>query len=301
MRVAITGSTGLIGSALASSLRQSGDTVVSLVRRQPSGAGEVRFDPAADKGGLRPEDLDGVDAVVHLAGAPIAAGRWSQARKQEIRDSRIGSTTAIAGAVAAAGIPVLLSGSAIGWYGDTGDRVVDESAPSGTGFLATVVRDWETAAEPAIAAGARVATLRSGVVLSAKGGMLPQMLLPFRLGLGAKFGAGHQYISWIELTDHIRALRFLLDRDDQSGPVNLTAPNPATNAQLTKALAATLRRPALFSVPAGALKLALGEMSTELLSSCRAVPARLQEAGFEFRYPALGPALAAAIAGTSAA
>ena len=127
--------------------------------------------------------------------------------------------------------------------------------------------------------------------------MLPQMLLPFRLGLGAKFGAGHQYISWIELTDHIRALRFLLDRDDQSGPVNLTAPNPATNAQLTKALAATLRRPALFPVQAGALKLALGEMSTELLSSCRAVPARLQEAGFEFRYPALGPALAAAIAG----
>jgi uncharacterized protein (TIGR01777 family) len=299
MRVAITGSTGLIGSALASSLHQSGDTVVRLVRRPPSGPQEVRFDPAAPDGGLSPADLAGVDAVVHLAGAPIASGRWTQARKKELRDSRVGTTTAIVGAMRAAKVPVLISGSAIGWYGDTGNRVVDESAPSGSDFLATVVREWEAATAPASADGIRVVNLRSGIVLSGNGGMLPQLLLPFRLGLGAKFGAGRQYISWIEIDDHIRAVRFLLGRDDQAGPVNLTAPNPATNAELTKALAAALHRPALFAVPAPALRLALGEMSTEILSSCRAVPARLGQAGFEFRYPELGPALAAAIGGSA--
>jgi len=295
MRVAITGSTGLIGSALARSLADSGDSVLRLVRTQPASADEVRWDPGSPAGGLTRADLDGVDAVVHLAGAPVAGGRWTAERKQVLRASRIDSTAAIVAAMTAANVPVLLAGSAIGWYGDTGDQIVDETAPAGRGFLASLVSDWEAATEPASAAGIRVANLRSGIVLSARGGMLPQLLLPFRLGLGAKFGSGAQYVSWIALADHVAAMRYLLDRDELRGPVNLTAPHPVTNGQLTKTLAATLRRPALFTVPGGALRLALGEMSTELLGSCRARPARLEEAGFAFRYPQLGPALAAAI------
>jgi uncharacterized protein len=233
---------------------------------------------------------------VHLSGAPVAAGRWTPARKQELRDSRIGSTEAIIGAMLAAPKPppVLIAGSAIGWYGDTGDRAVDETAPNGAGFLASLVRDWEAATTPASAAGIRVANLRSGIVLSSRGGMLPRLLLPFRLGLGGRFGTGRQYISWITLADHIRAVRFLLDGSDLSGPVNLTAPAPVTNAQLTRALAGYLQRPAILAVPSAALRVTLGEVSAELLGSCRALPARLEQAGFRFQFPAIGPAIAAA-------
>jgi uncharacterized protein len=296
MRVAITGSTGLIGTALAQSLGASGSDVVRLVRRNPAGDRELQWDPAAPGGGLRTGALDGIDAVVHLSGAPVASGRWTPARKAELRDSRIGSTEAIIGAMLAAPTPppVLIAGSAIGWYGDTGDRAVDETAPNGSGFLASLVRDWEAATAPASAAGLRVANLRSGIVLSSRGGMLPRLLLPFRLGLGGRFGTGRQYISWITLADHIRAVRFLLDRSDLSGPVNLTAPGPVTNAQLTSALAAYLHRPSMLTVPSAALRLALGEVSAELLGSCRALPARLEQAGFSFEFPAIGPALAAA-------
>jgi uncharacterized protein len=296
MRVAITGSTGLIGTALARDLTTSGTDVIRLVRREPAGGQELRWDPTAPDAGLSPDALDGVDAVVHLSGAPVASGRWTPARKQELRASRIGSTGAIIRAMLTAPKPppVLIAGSAIGWYGDTGDRPVDETAPNGSGFLAMLVRDWEAATTPASAAGIQVANLRSGIVLSSSGGMLPRLLLPFRLGLGAKIGDGRQYISWITLADHIRAVRFLLDRTDLSGPVNLTSPEPVTNSELTKALADNLRRPAMLTVPAGVLRLALGEVSTELLGSCRALPARLEEAGFTFRYPAIGPALAAA-------
>jgi len=296
MRVAITGSTGLIGTALAQSLSASGTDVVRLVRRDPAGDHELRWDPAAPAGGLRADTLDGIDAVVHLSGAPVASGRWTPARKAELRDSRIGSTEAIIGAMLAAPTPppVLIASSAIGWYGDTGDRAVDETAPNGSGFLASLVRDWEAATAPASAAGIRVANLRSGIVLSSRGGMLPRLLLPFRLGLGGRFGTGTQYISWITLADHIRAVRFLLDRSDLSGPVNLTAPAPVTNAELTRALAAYLHRPAILAVPSAALRLALGEVSAELLGSCRALPARLEQAGFGFQFPAIGPALAAA-------
>jgi uncharacterized protein len=298
MRVAITGSTGLIGTALARDLSTSGTDVIRLVRREPAGGQELRWDPTAPDAGLSPDALNGVDVVVHLSGAPVASGRWTPARKQELRASRIGSTSAIVRAMLAAPKPppVLIAGSAIGWYGDTGDRPVDETAPNGSGFLAMLVRDWEAATVPASAAGIRVANLRSGIVLSSRGGMLPRLLLPFRLGFGAKFGDGSQYMSWITLTDHIRAVRLLLDRSDLSGPVNLTSPEPATNSELTKALADNLRRPAMLTVPAAALRLALGEVSTELLGSCRALPARLEEAGFAFRYPAIGPALAAAAA-----
>jgi len=298
MRVAITGSTGLIGTALADELRAHGTDVIRLVRRDPASDQELRWDPSAADAGLSPDALDGVDAVVHLSGAPVASRRWTPARKEELRASRIGSTSAIIRAMLAAPAPppVLIAGSAIGWYGDTGDKAVDETAPNGSGFLAMLVRDWEAATAPASAAGIRVASLRSGIVLSSRGGMLPRLLLPFRLGLGGKFGDGTQYISWITLADHIRAVRFLLDRSDLSGPVNLTSPEPATNSELTRALAANLHRPAMVTVPAAALRLALGEVSTELLSSCRALPARLEQAGFTFQYAAIGPALAAAAA-----
>ena len=297
MRVAITGSTGLIGTALSESLRGGGAEVTRLVRRPPSSDAELRWDPAASDGGLSPSGLSGFDAVVHLSGAPVAGGRWTPARKQLLRSSRIDSTSALVRAMLAATEPpaVLLCGSAIGWYGDTGDRAVDEAGAAGLGFLAALVRDWEAAAEPAAAAGIRVVYLRSGIVLSRSGGMLRPLLPAFRLGLGARIGMGTQYLSWISIADHLRAMRFLLDHPDISGPVNLTAPVPATNAEFTRALAAAVRRPALLSVPAAAVRLALGELSAELLGSSRVLPSRLLQAGFSFDYPEIGPALSAAV------
>jgi hypothetical protein len=270
---------------------------VRLVRRTPSGAAELRWNPAASDGGLDPFALSGFDAVVHLSGAPVAGRRWTPARKQLLRSSRIDSTSALVRAILAAPEPpgVLLSASAIGWYGDTGSRAVDESAPAGLGFLAALVRDWEVAAAPAAAAGVRVTCLRSGVVLSRNGGMLRALLPAFRLGLGARIGSGNQYLSWISVADHVRAVRFLLEQPDISGPVNLTAPVPATNADFTRALAAAVRRPALLSVPGPALRLALGELSSELLGSSRVLPSRLLQAGFSFDYSEIGPALVAAV------
>jgi uncharacterized protein (TIGR01777 family) len=188
---------------------------------------------------------------------------------------------------------VLLSGSAVGWYGDTGAREVDESAPPGGGFLAGVVRDWEAAADPARQAGIRVATLRSGLVMSRHGGVLARLLPPFRLGLGAKLGSGRQYMSWVSLHDWIRAARFLVDHQEISGPVNLTAPNPETNAAFTTALAGALHRPALLSIPSPVLSVALGGVTSDLMTSARALPGVLREAGFEFTYPYLAGALAA--------
>jgi uncharacterized protein len=297
MRVAITGSSGLIGTALADHLRLNGIAVVRLVRRPPAAGDEVRWDPAASDGGLHWPTVGIVDAVVHLSGAPVAGGRWTPARKQVLRSSRIGSTAALVRALLAADAPppTLVAGSAIGWYGDTGDTAVDETAPAGSGFLATLVRDWEAAAEPAAGAGLRVVQLRSGVVLSRAGGMLRPLLPPFRLGLGARMGAGSQYLSWISIADHVRAVAFLLSRPDIRGPVNLTAPIPATNAEFTRALAAAVRRPALLAIPGWTVRLALGELATELLGSSRVRPARLQQAGFDFDYPAIGPALADAV------
>ena len=297
LRVAITGSTGLIGAALAESLRGDGADVTRLVRRPPSSDAELRWDPEATDGGLAASGLSGYDAVVHLSGAPVAGGRWTPARKRLLRSSRVVSTSALVRAMLAATEPpqVLLSASAIGWYGDTGTRPVDETAPPGLGFLAALVRDWEAAAQPAAAAGVRVVFLRSGIVLSRGGGMLRPLLPAFRLGLGARIGSGTQYLSWINLADHLRAVRFLLDRPDISGPVNLTAPIPATNAEFTRALAAAVQRPAVLSVPGPAVRLVLGELSHELLGSSRVLPSRLQAAGFSFDYPEIGPALAAAV------
>jgi uncharacterized protein len=294
VRIAITGSTGLIGSALARDLAADGIEVIRLVRRAPAGPDETRWDPAAPDAGLSPRSLSGIDAVVHLSGAPIASGRWTAARKQELRASRIGSTAALAGVLA--GLqgppPTMLVASAIGWYGDTGSREVDETAPSGTGFLAELVRDWEAAARPAADAGIRVAHLRTGIVLSRRGGMLGQLLLPFRLGLGFRIGAGTQYLSWITLADHIRACRFVLGDQHLSGPVNLTGPAPVTNSEFASALASAVHRPVLLRLPAGLLRAGLGELSGELLASSRVRPARLLAAGFTFRAGQLGPALA---------
>jgi uncharacterized protein len=298
LRVAITGSTGLIGTALSASLHDAGTEVIRLVRRPALAADEVRWDPGSAGGGLDPGVLDGTDAVIHLSGAPVAGGRWTPARKQELRASRIGSTAALVRGMLATRTPppVLLAASAIGWYGNTRGNVADETAPAGHGFLADLVRDWEAASEPARAAGIRVVTMRTGIVLSSRGGMLPRLLLPFRLGLGARFGTGDQYMSWITLADQVGAARFLLDQPGLDGPVNITAPEPVTNVQFTAALAATLHRPAALRVPASLLDVALGELSTELLSSCRAVPARLTAAGFAFRHPDIALALSAALA-----
>jgi uncharacterized protein len=295
MKVAITGSTGLIGSALSANLADDGHEIVRLVRRAPQSPGEARWDPRAAAGGLDPAAVSGADAVIHLAGAPIASGRWTAARKAELRASRIQGTTALVAAMTAAAIQpaVLLCGSAIGWYGDTAERVVDESAPAGPGFLAQLVRDWESAAQTAAPAGIRVVSLRTGIVLSRRGGTLAALAPLFRLGLGARIGSGSQFISWISLADEVRAIRFLLDHAELDGPVNLTAPAPVTNAELTAALARTLRRPALLRVPAVVLRAALGEVSGELLTGARVIPRKLQDAGFTFRYPDIDSALAA--------
>jgi uncharacterized protein (TIGR01777 family) len=295
VRVVITGATGLIGTALAARLQQDGVTVTRLVRRPPASAAEVRWDPRARAGGLDPAVLSGADAVVHLSGASVAGGRWTAARKRELRESRIGSTRALVEAITAAPVPppALLCASAIGWYGDTGGRAVTEADPAGSGFLPELVRDWEATAATAAQAGVRVVYLRSGLVLARAGGLLGPLLPLFRLGLGARLGDGRQCLSWIALTDHLRATRFLLDGSDLAGPVNVTAPEPASNAEFTAALARAVRRPAVLRVPAAVLRTGLGEASSELLGGARVLPARLQEAGFTFEYPALDAALAA--------
>jgi hypothetical protein len=259
---------------------------------------EVRWDPRAADAGDPP--LSGVDAVVHLAGAGVGDHRWTASYKAEIRASRVLATAALAAALASAEPrpKTFIAASAIGWYGDTGGRDVTESAPAGKAFLSRVVHDWEAAADPAREAGIRVAHLRSGLVLGVGGGVLGRLALPARLGLLPRFGDGHQVMSWISLTDEIRAIRFLLDgpgAESGSGPYNLTAPNPVTNAELTAALHAAFRRPDFgwLRVPAPLLKLALGEMSAELLTSARVLPERLLAAGFEFEHATIGAALAA--------
>jgi uncharacterized protein len=299
MKVAVTGSSGLIGSALTASLRADGQQVVRLVRRPPRGDDEVRWDPRAADAGAPP--LAGIDAVVHLAGAGVAEHRWTAAYKAEIRASRVVATRALASALAAGGPSaprVLIAASAIGWYGDTGGREVTEEAPAGGAFLSRVVHDWEAAADPARAAGLRVVHLRSGLVLGAGGGVLARLALPARSGLLPRFGDGQQVTSWISLTDEVRAIRFLLDgsgADGRSGAYNLTAPNPVTSSELTAALHAAYGRPDFgwLRVPAPLLKLGLGEMSSELLTSARVRPARLLDAGFAFELPTVGVALAA--------
>ena len=298
MRIAVTGSTGLIGTALVAALRDSGHRVIRLVRRTPASEDEIAWDPLAPTGGIAPGALDGLDAAVHLAGANVAGRRWTAAYKEEIRASRVRGTRALAGALAAASAPpsVLLSGSAIGWYGDTGGREVDESSPAGSGFLPDVVREWEAAARQAEEAGIRVVTMRSGVVMSRRGGVLARMLPPFRLGLGARLGSGTQVMSWITLADYATIVSFLLARPEITGPVNLTTPHPVTNAEFTSALAAAVHRPGVLFLPEPALRLALGGVSSDILASARVMPRRLEAAGYRFRFPDLPAALAAELA-----
>jgi len=293
MRIAITGSSGLIGTAVVTALRRSGDEVIRLVRRAPRSADEISWDPQAPRGGLHPAALRGVGAVLNLAGAGVADHRWTASYKEKILASRVTGTHALAGLLADmdGGPSVLLSGSAIGWYGDTGGREVDESTPAGAGFLADVARDWEAAADPARQAGLRVVTLRTGIVITRQGGMLARMLPLFRLGLGTRLGPGTQVMSWVSLADWTRIARFLLDHDQMSGPVNLTTPNPVTNAAFTSALAGVLHRPAALAVPSPVLALALGGVTSDLLSSARVLPRRLTEAGFGFSFPDLAGAL----------
>ena len=295
MKVAVTGSSGLIGTALVAALRADGHEVIRLVRAAPAPPDAVAWDPRADRGGLGPRSLDGVAAVVHLAAAGVADKRWTPRYQAEIRDSRARGTQALAGALAAMATPpaVLLSGSAIGWYGDTGGREVTESDPAGSGFLSEVVRDWEAATGSAAQAGIRVVTLRSGLVLSSEGGILARLLPLFRLGLGGRIGTGRQVMSWIGLSEWVAAARFLLGRDDVHGPVNLTTPCPVSNAEFTSALAAAVHRPALMLVPVPALKLAVGGVSSDILSSARVLPRRLLDEGYQFQHPAIAGALAA--------
>jgi uncharacterized protein (TIGR01777 family) len=312
VKVAVTGSSGLIGTALVASLRADGHDVIRLVRRPPRAAGEVRWDPrAADAGLLSPgapgssgmpglSALDGLGACVHLAGAGVADHRWTARYKAEIRASRILGTRALAGALAKLGQPpaTLIAASAIGWYGDTGGREVDESAPAGQAFLSRLVQDWEAAASPAADAGIRVVHIRSGLVLTPRGGLLARLLPLARFGLCPRFSSGRQVMSWISLSDEIGAIRFLLDRDDLRGAFNLTAPAPVTNAEFTAALSAAAGRRDLpwLRVPAPALRLAVGEASVELLTSARVRSRRLREAGYQFRHPALPGALSAELA-----
>jgi uncharacterized protein (TIGR01777 family) len=297
MKVAVTGSSGLIGTALTASLRGDGHQVVRLVRRPPhavsTDGSETRWDPrAADAGDPA---LYGIDACVHLAGAGVADHRWTRSYKAEIRASRVLATRALATVLARMDSPprVLITASAIGWYGDTGGREVTEDSPAGSGFLSRVVHDWEAAAAPAAEKGIRVVHLRSGLVLAKAGGVLARLLLPARFGLLPRFGTGTQVMSWISLTDEIAAIRFLLDSATLSGPFNLTAPNAVTNSELTSAVNAALRRPDFpaLRIPELALRLALGEMSTELLTSARVLPERLAGAGYPFRHLTIGAAL----------
>ena len=299
MKIGITGASGLIGTPLVRALREDGHDVVRFTRSTAARPDERSWDPSSRH--LPVEAVADLDAVVHLAGAGVADRRWTEARKAVVLDSRVDGTTAVAlalaqAAAAGAGPRVLLSSSAIGWYGDTGDHVVDESAPSGEGFLAEVCRQWEAAAAPAVAAGVRVAMLRTGIVLSGQGGIVGKQLLLFRAGLGAPLGNGRQWVSWISLRDEIRAVQHLLAADVE-GPVNLVGPAPVTNRAFTKALGRAVSRPTLpVPVPGVALRLAVGQFADEgILTGQRVAPAVLQRSGFVFEHGDLDAALRASL------
>ncbi len=296
MRIAVTGSRGLIGSALVSHLRSQGHEVLPIVRGTAS-PGEVLWDP--ENHTIEHDKLQGVDGAVHLAGAGVGDRRWSPTYKRLILSSRVEGTTTLVEALTQLPEPpsVMVSASAIGYYGSRGDEILSEESGPGTGFLADVCAQWESATMPAVAAGIRVVTLRTGVVLSGAGGALKKQLPPFQLGLGARLGKGNQWFSWITRRDAIAAISFLLEGKDVSGPFNLTAPAPVSNERFTKELGRALHRPARLIVPEMVLRLALGdEMATEfLLASQRAVPRRLLAAGFTFTDASLPEALLTAL------
>ncbi|MBQ1158122.1 TIGR01777 family oxidoreductase [Streptomyces sp. A73] len=295
MRIAVTGSTGLIGSALTRSLRADGHDVLRLVRRPAAAADEVRWDP---KGGqVDTAGLAGCEAVVHLAGAGVGERRWTESYKRELRDSRVLGTRTLAGALAGLDTPphTLIVGTAIGYYGDTGERAVDESAGPGAGFLTELCQDWEAAAGAAARAGIRTVYGRTGLVVARGGGAWGRLFPLFKAGLGGRLGDGRQFWSHIALHDHVAALRFLLAHESLSGPVNLTAPEPATNREVTAAMGRVLRRPTPFAVPAPALRVVLGEFAQDVLGSQRVLPRRLLDAGFRFAFPTVTDAIRAAL------
>ena len=285
-RIAVTGATGLIGGALVDSLLADGVTVHRITRNgSKAGPDDIVWDPEA--GRLDPATLEGVDGVVHLAGEPIGEHRWTAETKRRILESRRQGTTLLAETLAGLDDKpeVLLSGSAVGYYGDRGDEVLTEESTPGDDFMARVTIAWEEAARPAKEAGIRVVHPRTGVVLAKGGPLIDKVELPFRLGVGGRVGSGRQYVAWISLQDEVRALRFLLDHDTLAGPVNLTAPDPATNRELTKSIGDVLNRPTVLPIPSFALRLLYGEMGETLATvSQRAIPRRLQEAGFAFEH-----------------
>lgn len=293
MRIAIAGSSGLIGTALVTALESAGHEPVPMVRGEP-GPGEIAWDPTG--GAIDAGALAEVDAVVNLAGEPIGAKRWTATQKRRIRDSRVLGTRLIATTMAGLqhGPRVLLNGSAIGVYGDRGDEHLDEASPPGEGFLADVVQEWEAATAPAAEAGVRVVNLRTGIVLHRRGGALARMVPLFRLGLGGRLGSGRFWMSWISLHDEVAAIVHLL-HSDLEGPVNLVSPNPARNRELTAALGSALSRPTVLPVPGLALRVALGEMVEDLLASARVEPAALMASGFDFTHPDLAGALRRAL------
>ncbi|PWI43328.1 TIGR01777 family oxidoreductase [Streptomyces sp. ICBB 8177] len=294
MRIVVTGSAGLIGSALVRSLTADGHQVTRLVRREPTAPDEARWDPARRE--VAPGALEGCDAVVNMAAAGVGDQRWSDAYKREIHDSRVNATATIAEAVAALAQPpkVLVCGTAIGFYGDTGEREVDESAPPADDFLARVCVDWEAAAAPAADAGVRTVFARTGLVVAREGGAWAKLFPVFSAGIGGRMGNGRQFWSFISLHDEIAALRHLIDTPDLSGPVNLTGPHPVRNREVAAAMGRVLRRPALAVVPAPVLRLALGEFAGNVLGSQRVLPRRLLETGFRFAFPGIDEAIRAA-------
>jgi uncharacterized protein (TIGR01777 family) len=295
MKVAITGASGLIGTALVQRLQSEGNDVLRLVRHDPR-PGDVSWDPEA--GTIDGPALEGVDAAVHLAGEGVADKRWSPAQKARILESRVQGTTTLATALAAlADKPsVLVSGSAIGYYGEQGDDVLTEDAPPGEGFLVDVCKAWEGATAPAVAAGIRVVTIRTGIVLTKKGGALKRQLPLFKLGVGGKLASGKQWTSWISIDDEVGAIIHALNTPSLSGPVNLTAPNPVTNSEFTKALGAAVHRPTLLPVPSFGLNVVLGrELAHNLLGSARVVPEKLTASGYHFIHPTIDEAFRAVV------
>lgn len=291
LHVAVTGASGLVGSALVAELSSTGQRVTRLVRRNP-GSNDVVWDPLAAT--FNGSQLEGVDAVVHLAGENIAATRWTANVKRRIRDSRVIGTRTLAAALANLASPpkTLVTASAIGFYGDRGDELLDEQCGAGKQFLANVAMEWEAAAQPAIDAGIRVVHLRFGVILSPDGGALAKMLWPFKLGGGGRIGSGRQWWSWVSLDDAVGAVRHAIETEFLSGGVNVVAPNAVTNSEFTKTLGRVLHRPTILPMPAFAARLALGEMADELLlASIRVTPRRLLESGYAFKQPTLEAAL----------
>jgi uncharacterized protein len=290
MKVLISGATGLIGSALIRELEDEGHSITRLIR-SPEGENDVRWDPDA---GTIDGSLEGQDAVVHLAGESIAEGRWTASRKERIMQSRKKGTRLLAEAIASLSVPpeVMVSASAVGYYGDRGNELLREDSGPGSDFLAEVCEAWEAAANPAREAGVRVVHPRFGLVLSPQGGALGTTLPIFKLGVGGRIGSGRQWWSWVTLDDVVGAIHHALENDSVEGPVNVGSPNPLTNTQYTKVLGKVLNRPTFFAVPAPAIRIAIGEMADALLlASQRMEPARLKETGYHFRYPELEGAL----------